>query len=635
MLDTELQQTDALFELIDAAVREILRHEDPDRFLDWMRANARRLLPAQFTDTPDGGAAAAISLGRALWNVTPLPANHFQPKSIPDPGRNDPCPCGSGRKFKQCCAQLPRLDVFTTDEVWPILVSRLSRTQVDAAVSAKRIPPAALAAAAQTYLDDDMPNKAAALLEPVFETGIERLDERFEVAFDLLCDVYAEQSNDRKRERFAERIAQQARGPLARAAWLRLAAIRHDAGRIDEAWDAIRMAHQADPGDPTVGLNELTLLVAERRLDEAAARAKFWAAKLSREQYPDDELIEMFRAAARDGQRRPSQSSTAPGTADLFAESPHASAAGGDDENPIFTLHSPESLAALEQAWHRVFPCAKPLLTDPVTNDIESAWTPEAQADWIAFLERRPEAADSLDILDDVAGAVLHVEWELPQGARSDLAARIVDRSCAIVERAIEAHPEALLPWAVPQNRSGLRALARRIGFALEAGDNVRICECADLMLGLNPDDNHGFRGLLVNSFLRRGMDAEATALVGRYPRDASLEMQAAAILLALRRGDLPAATACLQDFIDSNRHVLDYLLRPNSTPPKGTADGSVMLGSRQDAWEYCEAARDVWTMTPGALEWLRRAKQSIRQLEAERKATGETRASKRRSRPS
>ena len=23
---------------------------------------------------------------------------------MPQPGRNEPCPCGSGKKFKQCCA---------------------------------------------------------------------------------------------------------------------------------------------------------------------------------------------------------------------------------------------------------------------------------------------------------------------------------------------------------------------------------------------------------------------------------------------------------------------------------------------------------------------------------------------------
>ena len=28
-----------------------------------------------------------------------------QPKRIQKIGRNDPCPCGSGRKFKQCCGK--------------------------------------------------------------------------------------------------------------------------------------------------------------------------------------------------------------------------------------------------------------------------------------------------------------------------------------------------------------------------------------------------------------------------------------------------------------------------------------------------------------------------------------------------
>ena len=34
-------------------------------------------------------------------SATEAPAHHGQPKV----GRNDPCPCGSGRKFKKCCGQ--------------------------------------------------------------------------------------------------------------------------------------------------------------------------------------------------------------------------------------------------------------------------------------------------------------------------------------------------------------------------------------------------------------------------------------------------------------------------------------------------------------------------------------------------
>ena len=28
-----------------------------------------------------------------------------QPRAAKKPGRNDPCPCGSGKKYKKCCGQ--------------------------------------------------------------------------------------------------------------------------------------------------------------------------------------------------------------------------------------------------------------------------------------------------------------------------------------------------------------------------------------------------------------------------------------------------------------------------------------------------------------------------------------------------
>ena len=38
--------------------------------------------------------------GHARRNDT---AGHAPGRSIPAPGRNDPCPCGSGKKYKKCC----------------------------------------------------------------------------------------------------------------------------------------------------------------------------------------------------------------------------------------------------------------------------------------------------------------------------------------------------------------------------------------------------------------------------------------------------------------------------------------------------------------------------------------------------
>lgn len=38
-------------------------------------------------------------------NQTPPPRTAAAPKTAAAPGRNDPCPCGTGRKFKNCCGQ--------------------------------------------------------------------------------------------------------------------------------------------------------------------------------------------------------------------------------------------------------------------------------------------------------------------------------------------------------------------------------------------------------------------------------------------------------------------------------------------------------------------------------------------------
>lgn len=69
-------------------------------------------------------------------------------------GRNDPCPCGSGKKYKQCCQKLPGVRKKIKAKVLsggaqkettaaPIMPDLLERTFGDAIASAKEevIPP--------------------------------------------------------------------------------------------------------------------------------------------------------------------------------------------------------------------------------------------------------------------------------------------------------------------------------------------------------------------------------------------------------------------------------------------------------------------------------------------------------------
>jgi len=53
----------------------------------------------QFGGLPTAGGGAD---GEAGANEVPLPAITIR-RQMPKVGRNDPCPCGSGKKFKKCC----------------------------------------------------------------------------------------------------------------------------------------------------------------------------------------------------------------------------------------------------------------------------------------------------------------------------------------------------------------------------------------------------------------------------------------------------------------------------------------------------------------------------------------------------
>lgn len=62
-------------------------------------------LTAKFRDLFPNAVAGYARMGQALFKaLMELEAEERGPVSAPvRPGRNDPCPCGSGRKYKKCC----------------------------------------------------------------------------------------------------------------------------------------------------------------------------------------------------------------------------------------------------------------------------------------------------------------------------------------------------------------------------------------------------------------------------------------------------------------------------------------------------------------------------------------------------
>src|SRR3972149_2549122 len=98
-----------LFLLLEAAAKILAKSGDPSAFLDWIAEAGPPLAPAMArgfdprTGPPGLGFRA---MGVAIYNAMPLPDAGFQPRRIAEPGRNEPCLCGSGEKYKRCCLGL-------------------------------------------------------------------------------------------------------------------------------------------------------------------------------------------------------------------------------------------------------------------------------------------------------------------------------------------------------------------------------------------------------------------------------------------------------------------------------------------------------------------------------------------------
>jgi preprotein translocase subunit SecA len=79
-----------------------------ERQVAQMRMPRTPLRPASAVSMGRGVAPTAANIpasgpGLAVGRTTPSSTPAQQPVHLPKVGRNDPCPCGSGKKYKKCC----------------------------------------------------------------------------------------------------------------------------------------------------------------------------------------------------------------------------------------------------------------------------------------------------------------------------------------------------------------------------------------------------------------------------------------------------------------------------------------------------------------------------------------------------
>ena len=670
--------------LFPASVSEILRDEDPARFQQWLVQNIHGFATPHNADQfgPQAWRALAIALGSAIWNATPLPSNRFHPRPLPHPGRNDPCACGSGRKFKRCCANAPAFPQFDPQMMWSFVLDSLAHDDLAQALQQDLLPTAAIAVHCATLIHEDHAERAAQLLAPLFAGNLDRRNSQDdEYALDLLLDAYDALGHLTIKQGLLDRIvAQPKRSLLRAAAWQRLATMHLDRGDSPGAWRAFKQAQRDEPEARALAHLELILLAGDGRIDEAPARAKMWIRRLQRKGVArDDELIAWLQDVADDPhetltppgfasaddegellqgwlsevRERPittsytavdetttphiardpeqqvrshlqgldlspqqielvladlrSQAADASSVADAYADAhadAHADKIVDQLDSLIFTPVA--SLLDVEQQWHEVFAGLKPFSTHEEPFGDDDPWLKEER--WTAFLQQHPQAWDSLDILDDLASALtLHPMIGEPTFTEQILVP-ILERAVGIVEHTLRGVALPRLTWAIEQNRPLLRAYARLALWKLESGDPERAIALGERLYALNPHDNHGLRGVLVDEYLRCDRNADALTLANAHADDLFAETRYARVLALFRLHDLDAAHQALVDAATCLPKVLRYLLPKSIRQPKLDDGPNIIIGSAEQAWLYRQAMREEWQRTPGALAWLRKS---------------------------
>ncbi len=547
-------------------------------------------------------------MGRAMWNNLPQPAHGFRLMKLPEPGRNDPCFCGSLRKYKQCCARLPEFPIapaMMLDGLLSIMPRKHWRSLAGSSINRDTLQHLVF-----MWQGEDRHEDVAALLEPWFkgEGAIKNADAEL---LDTLLETYVVLDKPRKRKSLAQTAIARGENVARGIGWQRIALMEAEAGNDDASRRALVEAQRADPDNLNLGLLEVHLLISAGNATLAQERAKYWAIRLAKLNDPAlHDQISWLREVVLNPQAammkitRKHDDSIAEMEA-LLAEAPpvacHYRLKPMDGSTGPF-IPDTELGNALKD-WNEVFSSCSPSLVMMSTWN-EAAW--DNPGEWLALLREQPLLWNSFEVLDDL---VIALDGHGMTWVREELVPPLLERTRKLFELVLEKHEATKLKceWAWHENRPALRLLARKVVDGEESSDPKEKEAAFALMHRfveqLNPHDNHGFRAGVVGGLVERGKAEEAVAIAARYPDDLAdmRYTQALALHVAGKENEArEVALFALREFPKVGKTLLAASPRK---PRKDGRDGYV-IGSNEEAWLYREEFLPLWEKMD-ALTWL------------------------------
>lgn len=583
--------------LLNRSASVILKSEDPDEFLRWFRQYATAIAPAFFKTFPRDPETLRSFLSvfpRFIWNRTPLPDNRFRPRPLPKPERNAPCTCGSGRKYKQCCATAEHADAAMPNlSMLPFVLDQLSAKRREA-LPYSYLSPEELAHVAETWMEEGREKDAAKLLEGLF-ADMTKLDERAEHAFDRLLDCYDRLNNPLKKKRMIEQGLNAPNKYLRAAAMQRQCCILSDRNEYAEAWKLFQELQRLIPNDSSLSHLEVVMLMGQGDKQRAAERARFWLARLSRDSADIDEALLAFLRSVAEGNAAEAITGIA------------------REVNPsldkLVDLVRNLPQPACHYKLNPMDDSAGPLVPDDKLRRLFAHWEVEAEyaadiSDDLNWLEKNPLAWQSFEILDDWFATL--EDYPALHGFEEIVLIPLLQHAETLLRKVIaQHHAEKLkLEWGWHENRPAMRllsSLAMMLRNTKRFAEAVRVMEW--MVLTLNPNDNQGMRDFLIHDYLRVGRVADAIALSKHYPDDMATIAYGTALALFMDK-QVKAANAALKTAGTRYPEVRKMLLADKPKQPKINPE-FVKVGGKDEAWFYRKDHLTIWQGS-GGIEWLR-----------------------------
>jgi len=607
-MDNELSEAfiDDFQDMLREAANHI-RNSDPDaqRFIELFTFLAADGFFPFFdhlnADDHDALRCLARLFAIQIWNVTPLPSNHFRPLPLPEPKRNDPCLCGSGRKFKQCCARLDREGMPDIPHELMVAMMLEVVTQTELKQAWQHLSHQALGIIASSWMREDeaMANRALMMLDPVFNQEDKHLDHRDEMVLDAMFELCDLLDKPRKKSALIKRFMAHPNKTLQATALHRQCTILGDQGKDDEAWACFQKAQRLDPNNPSLSHLEILLLMQQGKIEQMQQRGRYWIKRLGSMNRNGelDALIEVISAMISDAPAAMGEliERDTPGAARLIAwlqraiqtPPPLINKVSVYDDASVIEPKNKQA-ATLEHDWLELMMCCD----DP--------W--ERPKVWLSMLEAHPELGGSTMVIDDLIQVTSELDTPNPLLTFEPL----LKLAMLQIKSLLPQKPNAALQWGFMQNRPALRVIGFLVDCMNQLGDHKTALEMMEWLLKLNPNDNQGYRSEVVNAYLRRNRNCDAISLCEHYPEDCDVSICFGHALALFRQDERIQADKRLSGAIKQSPKVAKALLQKTMQEPKGLNPGLVSYGGDDEAWYYRGDARDLWVSTPGAMVWLK-----------------------------